>query len=89
VNERKAAERATQKAAEGAARATCINEDTVLKTFNNKLSSYKHKDDLITITDALGLPMEGTVASLMAHITSHLDEHLDLVRNPWFTGLFG
>jgi hypothetical protein len=57
--------------------------------FNNKLSSYKHKDNLITIAGALGLAMEGTVTSLMAHIMSHLDKHLDLVRNPWFTGLFG
>jgi hypothetical protein len=41
--------------------ATHINEDTMLKTFNNKLLSYKCKNDLITITGALGLPMEGTV----------------------------
>jgi hypothetical protein len=66
VNKRKAEETATQKAAEGAARATHINEDTTLKTFNHKLSSYKCKDDLITIAGALGLPMEGTVASLIA-----------------------
>jgi hypothetical protein len=71
VNKRKAAERAAQKAAVGASRATHINEDTMLKRFN-KLSSYKHKDDLITIAGTLRLPIEGHCCQShgMHHVSS-------------------
>ncbi|KAG2062832.1 hypothetical protein BDR04DRAFT_1164574 [Suillus decipiens] len=55
-----------------------IEENIKTKAFNGPLSSYKHKDDLITIAGALLLSKDGTVIDLIMQISQ-----------PWFAGLLG
>ncbi|EGO19008.1 hypothetical protein SERLADRAFT_443550 [Serpula lacrymans var. lacrymans S7.9] len=88
----KAKERAAkdaQKAVDEAIRTAHIHEDTVSKNFEKPLSSYKRKDDLITVAGALQLSTTGTVKELLTRIKTYLDEHGELAGQPRFAGLFG
>ncbi|KAM6491483.1 hypothetical protein JOM56_013052 [Amanita muscaria] len=87
--ERLNAEKEAQKTAETAVRNARIATDTILRTFDNSLSAYKRKDDLLTIAGALQIVTTGTVPQLTARIKEHLHAHPDLVSNPRFAGLFG
>ncbi|KAG1721065.1 hypothetical protein EDB19DRAFT_2044466 [Suillus lakei] len=60
------AEKAAQKKAENDVRLSCIEEDIKTKVFDGSLSSYKRKDDLVTIAGALSLPRDGTMIELTA-----------------------
>ncbi|KAG1732276.1 hypothetical protein EDB19DRAFT_1912112 [Suillus lakei] len=64
-------------------------EDIKIKVFNGSLSSYKYKDDLITITGALSLPRDGTMNELTARIKEHLAGNSDCASQPRFAGLLG
>ena len=86
--ERLNAEKDAQKTAETVARNTRIATDSVLRTFDNSLSAYKRKDDLLTIASALEIVTTGTVPQLTARIKDHLHTHPDLASNPRFAGLF-
>ena len=86
--ERLNAEKEAQKTAETTAQNACITTDTVLQTFDNSLSAYKCKDDLLTIAGTLQIATTGTVPQLTAHIKEHLHTHPDLASNPRFAGLF-
>ena len=86
--ERLNAEKEAQKTAETAARNARITTDTVLRTFDNSLSTYKRKDDLLTIAGALQIVATGTVPQLTARIKEYLHVHPDLASNPRFAGLF-
>lgn len=86
--ERLNAEKEAQKTAETAARNARIATDTVLRTFDNSLSTYKRKDDLLTIAGALQIVATGTVPQLTARIKEYLHVHPDLASNPRFAGLF-
>ena len=61
--ERLNAEKDAQKTAETVTRNTRIATDSVLQTFDNSLSAYKRKDDLlpVTIASALEIVTTGTV----------------------------
>ena len=86
--ERANAEKEAQKTADTAARNARIFMDTTSKVFDSPLSSYKLKDDLRTITGALGILTTGTVAELSTHVKEHLNGHPELVNNPRFSGLY-
>ncbi|KIK45040.1 hypothetical protein CY34DRAFT_802009 [Suillus luteus UH-Slu-Lm8-n1] len=79
-----------QKKAENDARTVKINQNAVTKNFDAPLSSYKLKDDFLTIAQALGLTVEkkDTIASLTNKIKTHLDEHPALADNARFSALF-
>jgi hypothetical protein len=61
---------------------------TVANLLQDPLSSYKRKDDLVTLCGALGLKMTGTVNELATQLKSHLSTHPELQQNPRFSGLF-
>jgi len=86
--ERLNAEKEAQKTAETMAQNAYIATDTILWTFDNSLSTYKCKDDLLTIAGALQIATTGTVPQLTVHIKEHLHTHPDLASNPRFAGLF-
>ncbi|KAG0694842.1 hypothetical protein DFH29DRAFT_300007 [Suillus ampliporus] len=60
------------------------------KDLDAPLSSYKLKDDFLTISQALGLAVEkeDTIASLTNKIKTHLDDHPALADNARFSALF-
>ncbi|KAG2125467.1 uncharacterized protein EDB93DRAFT_1191027 [Suillus bovinus] len=60
------AEKAAQKKAENDVRLSRIEEDIKTKVFDGSLSSYKRKDDLVTIAGALSLSRDGTMIELTA-----------------------
>ena len=82
------AEKEAQKTAEVMAQNACIATDAVLWMFDNSLSTYKHKDDLLTIAGTLQIMTTGTVPQLTVCIKEHLHTHPDLASNPRFSGLF-
>jgi hypothetical protein len=59
------------------------------KVFDRALTAYKRKDDLTSISRALGLLTTRTVSELLARIKAHLEAHPELAANDWFAGLFG
>ncbi|KAG1851017.1 hypothetical protein C8R48DRAFT_836561 [Suillus tomentosus] len=73
-----------------ATRTVKINQNAVTKDFDVPLSSYKLKDDFLTIAQALGVAVEkkDTIASLTNKIKTHLDEHPALADNARFSALF-
>lgn len=66
-----------------------IEEDIKTKVFDGSLSSYKRKDDLVTIAGALSLSRDGTMIELTARIKEHLAENPDCASQPRFAGLLG
>jgi hypothetical protein len=89
AKEKEAADTAAKKAVDDAARTARISQDTASKIFNQALSAYKLKDDLITVAGALELSITGTKGDLIGRIKDHLAAHPELSHNPRFTGLFG
>jgi hypothetical protein len=87
--EQQAIEKSTQKAVENATCAAWITEDTIMKVFHSSLASYKKGDDLITLTGAYSLQIDGMVPEITARIKAYLDAHPELVQNTCFVGLFG
>ncbi|KAG2032667.1 hypothetical protein BDR03DRAFT_1015018 [Suillus americanus] len=83
------AEKAAQKKAENDVRLSRIEEDIKMKVFDGSLSSYKRKDDLVTIAGALSLPRDGTMIELTAQIKEHLAGNPDCASQPRFAGLLG
>ncbi|KAG2076945.1 hypothetical protein BDR04DRAFT_1227685 [Suillus decipiens] len=77
------------KKAENDVRLSRIEEDIDTKVFDGPLSSYKRKDDLITIAGALSLSRDGTVIDLTARIKEHLAGNPDCASQPRFAGLLG
>ena len=59
-----------------------------LTYFANPLSSYKQKDNLISLSGVLGLKMMGTVSELGSQLKAHLSSHPELQGNPHFSELF-
>lgn len=56
--------------------------------FDQALSSYKTKEPLLAIANALKISDKGTKADLINHIQQHLDDNPQLHDNPQFAGLF-
>lgn len=83
-----AAEKEAQKEAEAANRQRRINEAAFTQDFDQPLSSFKKKDELLSIAIALNLPTHGTVPVLNNRIKEHLQSHPDLANNRRFAGLF-
>ncbi|THH28929.1 hypothetical protein EUX98_g5259 [Antrodiella citrinella] len=88
--EKKAADKAKEdaKAAETAARDQRIVEGASSKVFDNALSSYTRKEDLITLARALKVTDTGKNPEIKKRIQEHLQEHPELTENPRFTALF-
>jgi hypothetical protein len=85
---REAAEKEAEKAAQEKIRLAQINEEIVLKVFTKSLSSYKWKDELITLAGALHLETTGTVPELTAQVKAHIEAHPELAETARFAGLF-
>ncbi|KAG2061628.1 hypothetical protein BDR06DRAFT_1001900 [Suillus hirtellus] len=83
------AEKAAQKKAENDLWLSCIEEDIKTKVFDGSLSSYKCKDDLITIAGTLLLPRDGTMIELTARIKDFLAGNPECASQPRFVGLLG
>ncbi|OAX31862.1 hypothetical protein K503DRAFT_870449 [Rhizopogon vinicolor AM-OR11-026] len=58
------------------------------KVFDS-LTSYKCKDDFVTIAGTLSLPRDGTVIELTARIKEHLAVNTDCTNQPRFAALLG
>ncbi|KAM6496755.1 hypothetical protein JOM56_007228 [Amanita muscaria] len=86
--EKEAAEKEAQRAAETDARNARIAEDAASKVFDQALSSYKTKEPLLAIANALKISDKGTKADLINRIQQHLDNNPQLRDNPRFAGLF-
>ena len=80
----KEAEIAVKKKAEHEARTSQIDHDVVLKTFESPLSTYKRKDDLVTIARALQITIEtkDTITTLLKNIKARMAENPALAQNP-------
>ncbi|KAI0054950.1 hypothetical protein BV25DRAFT_1816311 [Artomyces pyxidatus] len=76
-----------KKAEEEAARQALRRETAETRVFAGALSS-KNKADLLDITHALKLPMDGTKADLSKAISDHLHTHPALEADPRFAQLF-
>ncbi|KAL4067074.1 hypothetical protein V8B97DRAFT_1008463 [Scleroderma yunnanense] len=85
------AEATAKKRAENEARMSRIDHDVVLKTFDSPLSTYKRKDDLVTIARALQIAVESkdTITALSKKIRAHMDEDPTITQNSRFSALFG
>jgi hypothetical protein len=66
-----------------------IEEDIKMTVFDGSLTSYKRKDDLVTIAGALSLPRDRTVVELTARIKEHLAVNPDCANQPRFAALLG
>ncbi|KAG1846987.1 hypothetical protein DFJ58DRAFT_892032, partial [Suillus subalutaceus] len=78
-----------QKKAENNVRLSRIEEEIKTKVFDGSLSSYKRKDDLVTIAGALPLLRDGTMIELTARIKEHLAGNPDCASQPRLAGLHG
>ena len=56
--------------------------------FVDPLSSYKQKDDLVTLSGVLGLKTVATIYKLIMQIRSHLNMHPEVQQNAHFSELF-
>ncbi|KAG2067981.1 hypothetical protein BDR04DRAFT_1104197, partial [Suillus decipiens] len=66
-----------------------ITRSLFILTSHSPLSSYKCKDDLITIAGALSLSRDRTVIDLTVQIKEHLMGNPDCASQPQFAGLLG
>jgi hypothetical protein len=82
-------EKIAQKQVNEMARTLRINEKIRSWVFSYPLTSYKQKDDLVALANALLLPMEGTVIELIKVIKNYLDENPSWADDPQFKRLFG
>ena len=60
----------------------------VLQNIDHALTSYKKKDELLSIAGALQISDKGTIADLLSRIRLHMQLHPKLRENPRFAGLF-
>lgn len=81
-------EKEAQKASEALVRNAQITQDIVLKTFDKPLTSYKRKDELVTIAGALKILATGTNPELFSRIKDHLTANPQLEQIDRFAGLF-
>ena len=90
AKEAKEQEKRAQKQAETEARTARIDTDVVLKTFDCPISTYKRKDDLITISRALRVTIEpkDTINHLTLKIKTQMAQNPSLATNPRFSALF-
>ena len=86
--EKENAEKEAQKLAELEARNVRIAEHAVSKVFDHALTSYKKKDELLSIAGALQISDKGTIPDLLNRIRLHMELHPELRENPRFAGLF-
>ncbi len=56
--------------------------------FVDPLLSYKRKDNLVTLSGALGLKTAATIHKLIMQIKSHLNVHPKVQQNACLSGLF-
>ena len=56
--------------------------------FVDPISLYKQKDDLVALSDVLGLKIAATIDKLIMQIKSHLNAHSKVQQNAYFSGLF-
>ena len=82
------AEKEAQKLAELEARNARITQDAASKVFDHTLTSYKRKDELLSIAGALQISDKGTISELLGRIRQHMELNPELRENPRFTGLF-
>jgi hypothetical protein len=83
------AEKQAKKNADEDARQLQIERDIRGKTFD-ALSTFRRKDDYITLAGALGISRDGTVEELKTRIKGYLADpsHVDIAQNPRFSALF-
>ena len=86
--EKENAEKEAQKLAELEARNARIADDAASKVFDHTLTSYKKKDELLSIAGALRISDKGTISDLLNRIRQHMELHPELRENPRFAGLF-
>ena len=82
-------EKLAKKKADGEVRLSQIEQDIRSKMFDS-LSTFRRKDDYITLAGALGISREGTVEELKTRIKDYLADpsHADIAQNPRFAALF-
>jgi hypothetical protein len=56
--------------------------------FVDPLSLYKWKDDLVALSNALGLKTAATIHELIMQIKAYLNMHLKVQQNACFLGYF-
>jgi hypothetical protein len=81
-------EKEAQKTSEALERNAQITQDIVLKIFDKPLTSYKRKDELVTIAGALKILATGTNPELFSRIKDHLTTNPQLKQTDRFAGLF-
>ena len=83
------AEKQAKKKADEDVRQSQIEQDIRGKTFD-ALSTFRRKDDYITLAGALGISREGTVEELKTRIKHYIADpsHADIALNPRFSALF-
>jgi hypothetical protein len=67
-----AGEKEKQKEEDMATHAQCIADNAAHKVFKNPLSSYKTKEDLLSLGSALGIPTSGNAKEILAHIKDYV-----------------
>lgn len=77
-----------QKVSDSAAHEEHVIQNASLKTFTEPLASLKHKEDLKTLTHALGILSTGTIKEIQDCVKDHLAAHPELQQNLCFQGLF-
>ena len=82
------AEKEAQKLAELEARNAHIADDAASKVFDHALTSYKKKDEFLSIAGVLKISDKGTIPNLLNCICQHMELHPELQENPHFAGLF-
>ena len=83
-----AAAKQQEQVAAARARELQRSHNAILKTFEQPISAYKHKDDLKDIAAAFALDQQGTIAQLLSQIKTYMDLHPELATNPRFQALF-
>ena len=84
----KAAAKQQEQAAAAHARELQRSHNAILKTFEQPIAAYKHKDDLKDIAATFALDQQGTIAQLLSQIKTYMDLHPELATNPRFQALF-
>ena len=64
------------------------SHNAILKTFEQPIAAYKHKDDVKDITAAFALDQQEIIAQLLSRIKMYMDLHPELATNPRFQALF-
>ena len=81
-------EKEAQKALDVLAQTAQITQDIVSKIFDKPLTSYKRKDELVTIAGALKILATGTNPERFSRIKDHLTVNPHLEKIDRFVGLF-